>query len=461
MIPPPFLGQDVSTVGRPHSVPVMTELTTTWSWPPDVDLEVLRRGFAAHYARTPDAALFADRSRPIDAAIITLDAQVAHRTATALARLTRLMREQFDELLEMSYPRMRFANSALMDTLRDGWRRRRGVTHLTTRFDMVPTPDGLRAFEINCGNICGLPGKGSNEAHVEVYGLIGAFRELLDGGVVRSPARPEAYRNYLVERLAVSTDHHPLVWISDHGDNTEVFARFGLDAVDVRIPRDRARLDESDGWLLLDGRPVEFAYLDIGADEFHALGIDDPLVRSASGQTTWISSVFESILLCEKLTMCLLTDEAVLRRLVGADDAAAICDVLVPTQALDASNVRRVLDDPAAWVVKPSGMQGGDGVLIGADLSRPAWDELVREAATAGDHVLQPFLAPSRLDVLTQDGSEYIHRRGFYNVNPVFVDDALVDWFGRYSFGRTVTWSRGGSCPVVLTHHAESNWGTP
>jgi hypothetical protein len=438
----------------------MTDLTTTWSWPPDVDLQVLRHGFTSHYARTPDAALFADRSRPMDAAIIALDARVAHRTATALARLTRLMREQFDELLELSYPRMRFANPALMEALRDGWRRRRSLTHLTTRFDMVPTPSGLRAFEINCGNICGLPGKGSNEAHVEVYRLIAAFRELLDGGGVRSPATPEAYRDYLIGRLAVRTDRHPLVWISDHGDNTEVFARFGLNAVDVRFPRDRARLNERDGWLLLDGRPVQFAYLDIGADEFHALGLDDPLVRAASGATAWISSIFESILLCEKLMMVPLTDEVVLRELVGADDAAAICDVLVPTEALHASNIRRVLDDPAAWVVKPSGLQGGDGVLIGADMSRAKWEECVRAAAAAGDHVLQPFLAPARLDILTQDGGKSMRRSGFYNVNPVFADDALVDWFGRYSFGRTVTWSRGGSCPVLLTHTVESNGGT-
>lgn len=434
----------------------MQNPSTTWSWPQDVDLEALRGGFTAHYARTPDAALFADRTRPIDAAVITLDVHLAQRTATTLTRLTRLMREQFDQLLALSYERIPFANRALIDELHDRWHSGRAPTHLTTRFDMVPTRGGLRAFEINCGNICGLPGKGSNEAHVEVYRLIASFRELLDGGTAWSPARPEAYRDYLINKLDVRTEHHPLVWISDHGDNTEVFARFGLAAVDVRFPRERARLDERDGWLLLDGQQVHFAYLDIGADQFHALPLDDPLVRATSGRTTWISSTFESILLCEKLVMALLTDRGTLERLVGAADAAAIRGVLVPTEVLGPANVGRTLAEPAAWVVKPSGLQGGDGVLIGADLPRVEWEGGVRAAAAAGDHVVQPFLPPPRLDVLTKDGEKTVRRRGFYNVNPVFADDALVDWFGRYSFGRTVTWSRGGSCPVLLMRSDES-----
>ena len=123
---------------------------------------------------------------------------------------------------------------------------------------------------------------------------------------------PRAYADYLRHTLGVATaGRHPFVWISDHGDNTEVFARFGIDAVDVRYPRDRARLGTTGaGQLTLDGRPVDHAYLDIGADEFFALEPTNPLVLASRGPTTWASSPFESIVLCEKLLLAALTDRA-------------------------------------------------------------------------------------------------------------------------------------------------------
>ncbi|MFC8223985.1 hypothetical protein ACFUTY_38190 [Streptomyces sp. NPDC057362] len=67
------------------------------------------------------------------------------------------------------------------------------------------------------------------------------------------------------------------------------------------------------------------------------------------------------------------------------------------------NTVHEALAHRQAWVLKPAGGHGGDGVVLGHAVDDDTWRDALRSALATGDHILQRFVQADQMDMKFYD----------------------------------------------------------
>ena len=239
-------------------------------------------------------------------------------------------------------------------------------------------------------------------------------------------------------------------------------ARFGLKLMHA----DPAELTLDKGEVCYHGDPVDLAYRDYAVSDLmdcEKEGVNVEPMRVLFRQNRIISSIGAE--LDQKSCWEVLTDPQVAQKYFNADERQVFRRHILWTRIL--SDRRTLLPEGQAGalldyarrehetlVLKPNRSYGGQGVVLGAALTRQDWEAALEKALADKDRWVVQQLASipvSEFPVVGPDGA--IHAEPFYTVMGFAPTKYGLAILGRASQKQVVNVAqRGGMCAVMLGH---------
>ncbi|MPY57143.1 ATP-grasp domain-containing protein [Streptomyces spongiae] len=272
------------------------------------------------------------------------------------------------------------------------------------RADFVLGPDGPRLVEINVGPTVG--GIGILDRYAEVADdLLGAHGFHRTGSRAAGLPRPARAWGRALRRLAGLPPHaaqaaSPRIVLAVTDEEADIpiphdaahyLAAEGFDATVSRT--DRIRFDGPKA--TVDGRAVDvvygcFTYDEIITPRYRAF-VDAAVACDAAGGPTYVAPP----------VFTLLGNKAMLATNGGEQpgDRHTAGTHLLTRAVLPQARAER-----ERLVLKPTVGYGGQGVVIGRDVSDDTWEERLEAALKSRPHVLQAYVEPSSIELPTPDG---------------------------------------------------------
>jgi hypothetical protein len=250
-------------------------------------------------------------------------------------------------------------------------------------------------------------------------------------------------------------------------DEQEALAQYFHDRFGLKLMHaDPAELTLVKDEVYYNGDPVDLAYRDYAVSDLMDLeraGVNVEPMRVLFRQNRLISSIGAE--LDQKSCWEVLTDPQVTHKYFNADERQVFRRHILWTRLL--ADRRTLLPDGQSGglldyvrreqetlVLKPNRAYGGQGVVLGASLTRPEWEAALDKALADKDRWVVQQLASIpvyEFPVLGPDGA--VHAEPFYTVMGFAPTKDGLAVLGRASQKQVVNVAqRGGMCAVMLGH---------